>query len=168
MGQWRFWGFPIILNLVQCQKVTFLNTCSSINLFRAKNIPLHLKSRKNAYILWCVCNGALRCNIRIGFVSSVGRAHRGSKRKWWGPWFFSSSEAVEAEGAAHLLLCREAVMRRLRRSSLFFFPSTSSPRLLFAASVFFLWGRGLGGQTSCCFLITISRMYMDSFIMKWL
>ena len=52
--------------------------------------------------------------------------------------FFSSSEAVEAEGAAHLLLCREAVMRRLRRSSLFFFPSTSSPRLLFAASVFFL------------------------------
>ena len=51
---------------------------------------------------------------------------------------FFSSEAVEAEGAAHLLLCREAVMRRLRRSSLFFFPSTSSPRLLFAASVFFL------------------------------
>ena len=88
MGQWRFWGFAIILNLVQCQKVTFLNTCSSINLFRAKNTPLHLKSRKNAYILWCVCNGALRCNIRIGFVSSVGRAHRGSKRKWWGPWFF--------------------------------------------------------------------------------
>ena len=95
-----------------------------------------LKVVKKSYISGAVavcilCNDALRCNTRIWFVFSVGLAHRGSKSKWWGPWFFSS-EAVEAVGA-HLLLKGGRYAKT--PSSLFLLPTTS-PLLLFTASVF--------------------------------